>query len=301
MREDVEITLSDGHQTHVISWSKRGNPVIFLAGMTHTAFCMEHLASHFLNDFQCVGITRRGFGQSPKGEIDYSHERLVLDIVEILRALNIRESVFIGHSFGCREIELLARDFPDLVQGCVLIDGAYDHSRDFEFLKNFHVAGPPKPSADDLLSIEAIATYTSRTLGVRLPQNELTAMHTFDRHGVCSGRTEDPVAAMKIIAQSETPDWSVLTQPTLAVFAKPNSWDVYAPGILYESEASQVEFARFFDAMTALKESQIREFSIRAPLASICRPEYSNHYLHLSHEWLLASWVRNFLNEAYGL
>jgi pimeloyl-ACP methyl ester carboxylesterase len=291
------VKLSDGVQVSVEEWSKSGQTMIFLPGLTHTANCMHSLASHFFEDYRCLGITRRGFGNSSRGSIDYSQIRLVQDIYEVCAAVDSVSAIWVGHSFGCLEIELLADKHPNLVDGCILLDGAYDHSKDAGFLKEFHLSPPPQPSETDLQSIEKMGAYTSRTLGVLFPLEELAAIYTFDVNGKCLGRSEDPIAAPSIMAGVRLPNWQVISQSTLAVFAKPNSWEVYAPGVLDQSTEEQREFARFFDAMTALKEKQIDDFSAAIPQAQIVRPECSNHYLHLSHESLIVSLIRGFLRE----
>jgi pimeloyl-ACP methyl ester carboxylesterase len=291
------VKLSDGLHVSVEEWSKNGQTLIFLPGLTHTANCMKSLASHFLNDYRCLGITRRGFGNSSRGSIDYSQIRLVQDIQEVCTAVEVDSAICVGHSFGCLEIELLADKQPSLVSGCILLDGAYDHSKDVEFLKEFHLRPPPQPSETDLQSIEKMEAYTSRILGVSLPLEELAAIYTFDVDGKCLGRSEDPIAAPSIMAGVRVPNWQVISQPTLAVFAKPDSWEVYAPGVLDQCTEEQREFSRFFDAMTALKDKQIDNFSAAIPHAQIVRPECSNHYLHLSHEPLIVSLIRRFFRE----
>lgn len=289
------IPVSDGVEVEITEWSAEGAPIIFLAGMTHTMRCMAPLAAHFADQFHCIGITRRGFGESSEGELDYSMDRLVQDLEEVCRALGIDSAIWVGHSFGCAEIEQLNQRSPSIVKAAVFLDGAYDHTGDADFLKDFNMPGPRPPSESDLKNMSALSACISRTMGVTLPEREIEIMFPFTAEGSFQAQIHGLDAAAHCMAGFKKPDWSALKQPVLGIFLKPNEWPVYAPGVLYEDPEAQKATARFFDAMMERKEAQILEFAQSVPHALIARPEYSNHYLHLSHEWLVVHHMRELL------
>ncbi len=270
--------------------------MVFLAGLGHTGWNLRFLASHFLERYRCVGITRRGIGESCQDDVDYTLGRSTLDLIEICDALAMERPLWVAHSYGCQELARLIDVAPEHVAGVVLIDGAYDHSGDAAFLRQFSPSGPPAPESADLASLDALSAYLARVFGVRMPPEDVRACHRWAEDGRCIGRNEHPEAAARLKDSLVAPSWEALRDlPTLALFAQTEAWPVYAPGVIELDAARQQAFATFFAAMVEMKEMQIGRFADLLPDAHIGRPAESGHMLHLSHEWLVVRWINEWL------
>lgn len=293
------IRMSDGAEVAVDVLSGGDRTILFLAGMGHTGWNLEYLASHFAGDFRCVLVTRRGIGASSKDNIDYSLPRAISDLVDICAALDVTRAIWVGHSFGCIEIEQLSHTRPDLIGGAVLLDGAYDYTSDDALIERFDPSGPPAPTDADLASSDALAAYLVRNFGTRQPPRDIEACHTWSAEGSCTGRNEHHEAAPTMLSAPPPPDYSALARmPVLGVFAQPASWLEDMPGVAGLDDKLQRKYADFFEAMTANREAQILRFADALPDAMIGRPPHSGHHLHLSHEWLVVHWMRQWLRES---
>ncbi len=294
------VSVSDGAEIEICRWSDTGELIMFLPGLGHTAWNMEQIASHFVHDFSCVGMTRRGIGRSSQGDIEYSIERTAQDCLEICDSLGAESAIWVGHSLGCLEIEMMLRIQPDRVRGAVMLDGAYDHSGDELLIQKFLPSGPPAPTEAELASIETLAAYMVRVFGVRFPLSDIRESHVWSEEGRCVSRAANPGAGAAFISGIKPPDWQPLAErPVLAVFARPESWVESLPGVAGLDRDLQASYAEFFDAMTNQKESQIHDFAEVVPEAMIGRPPHSGHHVHLSHEWLIAKWMQRWLQESF--
>jgi pimeloyl-ACP methyl ester carboxylesterase len=75
-----------------------------------------------------LGLTRRGFGASIAPESGYSVSRFAKDLLEALNALDLKNAVLIGHSFGGEEMTRSAGVQPNRIAGLVYLDAAIDES-----------------------------------------------------------------------------------------------------------------------------------------------------------------------------
>lgn len=109
---------------HYASAGQGGPPVVFVHGFAcaHTDWAaqMAHLAPRH----RCVAVDLRGHGQSPGDAADCSIERYGADVAELLRALDLRQAVVVGHSLGCRVVTEVALQAPHHVAALVFVDGS---------------------------------------------------------------------------------------------------------------------------------------------------------------------------------
>src|SRR6202021_3031463 len=84
------------------------------------------LAPAFLAGHRCIGLTRRGFGQSEQTARGYELDNLVEDIVAFGRRAGLQDITLVGHSYGGVEAVRAAELHPELIRRVILLDTAYD-------------------------------------------------------------------------------------------------------------------------------------------------------------------------------
>jgi len=116
------------HSTHV------GNDTLPLAVFVHGApgsssGMLDYLADPTLTKVaQMVAVDRPGYGYSGFGKAERSLEKQALALKPILEKYRKTKAVLVGHSFGGPVIARAAMDFPELVDGLVVVAGSIDPS-----------------------------------------------------------------------------------------------------------------------------------------------------------------------------
>jgi len=82
--------------------------------------------SSLLEKAQLVAVDRPGFGYSNLGKAEHSLELQAKAFLPILEKYSTRKTILVGHSFGGPVIARMAMDFPDLVDGLVIVAGSID-------------------------------------------------------------------------------------------------------------------------------------------------------------------------------
>ena len=75
---------------------------------------------------QLVAVDRPGFGYSNLGKAERSLKMQAKAFLPILEKYNASKTILVGHSFGGPVISRMAMDFPDLIDGLVIIAGSID-------------------------------------------------------------------------------------------------------------------------------------------------------------------------------
>lgn len=76
-----------------------------------------------LTGYRVISYDRSGFGRSELGPADLTASGEVQVLRKCLESMNIKKKIIlVGHSYGGFLIQLFAKEFPDLVEGLVLID-----------------------------------------------------------------------------------------------------------------------------------------------------------------------------------
>lgn len=112
------------HYTHV------GNDTLPLVLLVHgspgssSAF-LDYLGDEKLGKVaQSIAVDRPGFGYSKFGKAERSLEKQALALKPLLERYRDRKTILVGHSFGGPIIVRAAIDFPDLVDGLVMVAGS---------------------------------------------------------------------------------------------------------------------------------------------------------------------------------
>src|ERR1700754_1471399 len=95
---------------------------IFVHGWTcdHSHFAPQMEA--FCKNHHVVAVDLRGHGQSDKPQVEYTLELFAGDIAAICADLKLDQPILVGHSMGGNIALEVARRYPELLSGIVLID-----------------------------------------------------------------------------------------------------------------------------------------------------------------------------------
>lgn len=103
--------------------------VIFVHGSpgSWTAFIDFFKDSTLYNHAHLISVDRLGFGKSGLGKVEGSMHRQAKAIAAIVKATGSgSKAILVGHSLGGPVIARLAMDFPDQVQGLIIVAGSID-------------------------------------------------------------------------------------------------------------------------------------------------------------------------------
>ena len=97
-----------------------GFPVLFISGLGgYASFWQEQVAA-FAKRFEVVTFDHRGIGQSDPARMGYTVDRMAVDAVALLDALDIRRAHVVGHSTGGAVAQVLAIEYPNRLASVVL-------------------------------------------------------------------------------------------------------------------------------------------------------------------------------------
>jgi non-heme chloroperoxidase len=288
----------NGARLEYLDWGGNGPPLLFLAGLGGTAHIFSDLAPEFLARHRCIGLTRRGFGQSEQTAGGYELDNLVEDIVRFGHSLGLRDITLVGHSYGGTEAVRAAELHPELIRRVVLLDTAYD----------------PIPSIAPPAESKLFAAFTGMT-----PPNQLSSLASFRRYEQLLMRAWSPAAESDlretIIVNSDgtvrgrTPGWissaiaserargkwrlTKIPVQALLIFAQ-HSWTDLLPG-LHLDDATTAEIIKAGAELQAARRSQIEAFRRDSPLARIVELENTDHHCFIQRPERVVEEMRKFL------
>jgi pimeloyl-ACP methyl ester carboxylesterase len=150
---------SNGITLHVEEQGKVGIPLIFLHYWGGSSRTWKYVTSELATDHHTIAIDHRGWGQSEATESGYTLADLSADIDGVIKALNLRHYVLIGHSMGGKVAQLMASRRPAGLAGLVLV-----------------APSPPTPMALSAKARESmVGAYDSRAAIEATIDNMLTA------------------------------------------------------------------------------------------------------------------------------
>ncbi|MES1991106.1 MAG: alpha/beta hydrolase [Pseudomonadota bacterium] len=124
---DLFYTSQDGLRLYARDYGNRLSrevPVICLPGLTRNSKDFDRLARHLAQSRRvlCPDLRGRGRSQSCESWTDYTPQNEMLDIFDLMSAVNIRHAVFIGTSRGGIITMLMAANRPNVLRGAILND-----------------------------------------------------------------------------------------------------------------------------------------------------------------------------------
>lgn len=122
MRQVIESRVrANGVELAVFEWPADGTTVFFAHATGFHARCWDQVIER-LPGLHGVAIDMRGHGRSEKPEPPYAWRNFATDVVEVGRALGLRDALAVGHSKGGYAITLAAAIDPGLFGKLLLID-----------------------------------------------------------------------------------------------------------------------------------------------------------------------------------
>jgi pimeloyl-ACP methyl ester carboxylesterase len=99
-------------------------PIVFVHGFScdHTDWAAQ--VSHFAPRHKTVAVDLRGHGRTPGDGPDCSIDVYGRDVADVMRALDLKNAILVGHSMGCRVVIEAASEAPERTAGVVLVDGS---------------------------------------------------------------------------------------------------------------------------------------------------------------------------------
>jgi len=99
-------------------------PIVFVHGFACAHSDWAAQIAHLSPRHRIIAVDLRGHGESAGSPDECSIERYGADVAEVMRALDLRPTVIVGHSLGCRVVTEAALQAPDRVAGVVFVDGS---------------------------------------------------------------------------------------------------------------------------------------------------------------------------------
>jgi pimeloyl-ACP methyl ester carboxylesterase len=207
-------------QLEVVDWGGNGFPIVFLAGLGHTAHVFDEFAPNLTDEYHVIGITRRGFGASSQPANGYDIQTLTKDIRVVLDSLRFERVVLVGHSLGGDEMTLFASNYPDMVAALVYVEAAYNRASAKDSLDRYTVpqSETPLPVAADSVSVAAYQAYYARANGVRMPLSEIEAMYQWSADGRLRGNITPGWIYGRIVQNLSDPNYSNIDAQALAIY-----------------------------------------------------------------------------------
>ena len=122
------ISVDSNHIHYVYVDQGRPNLVVFIHGSpgSWSAFLNFFRTDSLLESFDMLSIDRPGFGDSDYGRPIASMEEQAFLMQEVIKKFSHQHIIVVGHSLGGPVASRLAMDFPDLIQGLVLVAPSID-------------------------------------------------------------------------------------------------------------------------------------------------------------------------------
>lgn len=154
----------NGITLQYLDWGGSGEVLLFLTGIGNSAHIFDEFAPRFTKQYQVLGLTRRGHGQSDAPPDGYDTGTLAEDIKAFLDQLNIEKAHLAGHSYAGSEMSRLATVYPERLHSLIYLDAGFDY---VDFFEEFDAHYPDEANIrpEDLISRESLGAWINRALG----------------------------------------------------------------------------------------------------------------------------------------
>src|SRR3954469_5773703 len=104
--------------------------LVFVHGFACSLEDWRAQIAHFEKTNQVVACDLRGHGQTPGRPQECSIEHYGGDVAALINNLELKNTILVGHSMGCRVVLEAATPVPKKITGIVLVDGSRNASSD---------------------------------------------------------------------------------------------------------------------------------------------------------------------------
>jgi pimeloyl-ACP methyl ester carboxylesterase len=285
------VTVEPGVQLEVLDWGGSGRPMIFLSGNKDTAHAFDSFAPKFIGQNHVYGITRKGVRASSKpapANGNYSADRLGVDVLAVMQALQIERPVLVGRSLGGEELSSIGSRFPNKVSGLIYLDA----------VASWSFYDPLHPQVEIEMSGVKKRIEEIETGGVdeqeKLGELE-TAIAKFET--VLHQNNEDlktmpplpPRSPIQAALNFGVEKYTSIRVPVLAIIACLHDWSHFFPN---DPQRRATRLA----ADTAACSARAESFALGVPTARVVRTPNADHYVYRSNEAQVIGEMKKFLS-----
>lgn len=291
VRVDPNTTLE------VVDWGGDGFPVVFLAGLGHTAHVFDEFAPGLADKYHVLGITRRGFGASSQPDSGYTVKDLAEDVHTVLENLELERVVLVGHSLGGDEMTLFASNHPEMVAALVYVEAAYNRVSARELMATHTAPSSEIPSATaaDSTSARAYREYYARANGVLMPLSEIEAMYKWSQDGRLVGGVTPGWIYDQISRSLWDPDYSRIDASALAIYG--TDYPVTELFVDYDRRDSTTQAAMrsYHEASLRVAEYSRDYFRSHMTNGQVAEIRGAGHSVYITHASHVLEVIRKFL------
>lgn len=293
----------NGIRLHYLDWGGQGTVLLFLAGMTGSAYIFNEFAPRFTDRFHVIGLTRRGHGDSDYPETGYDVDTLTEDLRQFMDALEIDRAILVGHSMANLELCHFAASYPERVLKLVFLDAAIDRSSvTFKTMLARNPLGRIEaPGAnDDYYSFEDYLASiqndpVSALVWCQAIEEDLLHAIKQDPDGKVVYKMSNTIgSALRATSRSYVPEYSKIQAPALSFYAIPNAADYLTPDYLTkEQKAAALEY--FNIIRPPFQRELIEQFRRGVPHARIVEIPNGHHCCFVRNSELVFDEMKKFL------
>ncbi|XP_013388618.1 epoxide hydrolase 4 [Lingula anatina] len=117
-----------GLRMHCVVNGKEGKPLmLFVHGFPEGWYSWRHQLREFGQDYRCVAIDMRGYGETdkPPNVSDYTMDKLTGDIKQLIPALGYESCVLVSHDWGGVIAWAFAEKYPDMVDKLITMNAPH--------------------------------------------------------------------------------------------------------------------------------------------------------------------------------
>ncbi len=281
----------NGVKLHYLDWGGKGNPLLFLTGLGHSAHIYDDLAPKFVDEFRALALTWRGHGKSDRPETGYDVDTLTEDVRQFLDAMKIERVTLVGYSMAGEELTRFAGLYPERVDRLVYLDAAYDRTD-----PGFRAS---RSKASDVFALLNSTPQDSS----KKPRNARTEAQEADSRETVFHSSEgklEYVTSGKIIgllAQGyRRPDYAKVKAPALSFFAVPtmeSGFPWITPGVKAEVRKQAQDLLE--TDMLPRQRRQIEEFRKGVENARVIEMPNTRHDCFIDKQEEVVREMRAFL------
>ena len=143
-------------ELYYLDWGGKGETIIFLTGTGSAAHSFDRLAPRFTDHFRVLALPRR-----ERSDVPYGLDVASNDIIAFMEALNIEQTILVGHSITGVILTYLAEKHPERISALIYLDAVYfDVRGQRNILKNSPSrAIPPPIEKTEFASVQEYIDY----------------------------------------------------------------------------------------------------------------------------------------------
>jgi len=119
---DNKIVSSDGNKIYFDQMGSNDPTLIFIHGWSNNRTIWDAQMSYFSKKYRVIAVDLPGFGESPNNKTKWTMESFGEDVADVIRQLDIKQSILVGFSMGGPVVLEAASKTPDRVIGVVIVD-----------------------------------------------------------------------------------------------------------------------------------------------------------------------------------